>query len=177
MHLEYDYRTDIDKVIIEAKKYLNVDKYYYKRLERFSFNINDIIEFIFFIFHYFSGSINFSKKYYLIRFFYIFYIYINFISYKKSLITYKNAKIALVGYDILFPIELSFALEGLGIKTVSTNERMLPSFLNNHSYIIHTQFMVSDYFTKIIDSNPNYFIKKSISIGDVRSDYFFTKND
>jgi hypothetical protein len=44
---------------------------------------------------------------------------------QQKLLNFKDAKLALIGYDALFPLELSLALKKSGIKTVCVQERLL----------------------------------------------------
>ena len=98
-------------------------------------------------------------------------LYYGYLYYYYALQEFDNVKIAFVGYDILFPVGLSLALESKGIKTIGTQERLMTHFVNEDCYILDTQFTISNYVSSLMQSKPaSFFIKNYIPIGLIRSD-------
>ena len=85
--------------------------------------------------------------------------------------TFPNAKIVLVGYEILFPQIVSLVFESLSVKTVATQERFTASAIfENFPFIIDTYFASSDFGCKKIEQSANKFVNQCIPIGQVRTD-------
>jgi hypothetical protein len=98
-------------------------------------------------------------------------LYYSYLYYYNALREFDNVKIALVGYDVLFPVSLSLALERNGIKTIAVQERFIQPFHNNYFYVIDTQFTASNYISSLLQSKrESFFVNKYISIGLIRSD-------
>lgn len=57
---------------------------------------------------------------------------------------FTNAKLALAGYDWLFPRTLAFALSLLGIKICASQERVIIAFLPDNYLILDYYFVASD---------------------------------
>ncbi len=94
-----------------------------------------------------------------------------FEAYRTSLHRFENARIALVGYEMLFPAPLSLALESRGIHSVATQERLLASTCyRNWNYIVETYLVASKRVARQIESDPGKCVKTLIPIGLVRSD-------
>lgn len=68
---------------------------------------------------------------------------------QEKLLNFKEAKLALVGYDFLFPLELSLALKKSGIKTVCVQERILVSGFA-HKMIFDHYFSIGPQSTKLL---------------------------
>ena len=98
-------------------------------------------------------------------------LYYSYLYFYNAIREFDNVKIALVGYDVLFPIPLSLALESNGIKTIAVQERFIQPFQNNYSYVIDTQFTVSNYISSLLQSKEgNFAVSECIPIGFIRSD-------
>jgi hypothetical protein len=98
-------------------------------------------------------------------------LYYAYLYYYYALQEFNNIKIALVGYDYLFPLGLSLALETRGIKTISVQERSIASFLNDSHYIIDTQFVASKYISSLLQSKQERIsVNNYIATGLIRTD-------
>jgi len=98
-------------------------------------------------------------------------LYYGYLYFCDAVKEFENVKIALVGFDFLFPLPLSLALESRSIKTVAVQERFLAPFFNNVSYVIDIQFTASSYISSLLQSKQDYFsVSKCIPTGLVRSD-------
>jgi len=98
-------------------------------------------------------------------------LYYAYLYYYYAIQEFNNVKIALVGYDILFPVGLSLALETRGIKTISVQDRFICSFLNDSHYIIDTQFIASNYISSLSQSKQECIsVNNYIPTGLIRTD-------
>ena len=85
--------------------------------------------------------------------------------------SFPNAKIVLVGYEILFPQIVSLVFESLSVKTVAIQERFVASAIfENFPFIIDTYFASSDFVCKKIEQSANKFVNQCIPIGQIRTD-------
>lgn len=98
----------------------------------------------------------------------------HFINFKKSIVCFKQAKLALIGYDMLFPRHLSLALESEGIKTIATQERYFSStFYKNWCFIIDTYLVGSKYVCTILNKDSGKVVNSCINVGLNRTDTLF----
>ena len=95
---------------------------------------------------------------------------VRFLSTRELIKENYNAKLVLVGYDILFPAILSLAFESLKIRTVAIQERFLPTFFPNYPLLVDTYLCNSELVCKIIKKSNNKFTKNCIPCGQIRSD-------
>ncbi len=95
---------------------------------------------------------------------------VKFLSTKVLVKENYNPKLALVGYDILFPTILSLAFESLKIKTVATQERFLPTFFSHIFFSVDTYLCNSNLVCKTIKDANNKFVNNCIPCGQIRSD-------
>ena len=85
--------------------------------------------------------------------------------------SYPNAKIALVGFEILFPPVVSLIFESLSIKTVAIQERFFAAAIfENWPFIIDTYFASSDFSCQKIRQSERKFVNQCISCGQIRTD-------
>jgi hypothetical protein len=96
--------------------------------------------------------------------------YLLFMKYYNLLSVCRHTKIALVGYDCLFPPWVSMALQARGIKVVATQERFIQAFYPNLSLILDVYYVASNQVASKLRSNPNCCIGEIKSIGMVRND-------
>ena len=76
-----------------------------------------------------------------------------------------------MGYDLLFPVSLSLALESKGIKTIASQERFIPLFTNMYCYVLDTQFTTSNYISSLIkDRKDSFSVETVIPTGFIRTD-------
>jgi len=170
IHLEYD-NIDIEKTKARYKEYFGFEPYYMSLQDKVLVKSKNIIFKIIDCIHksliisIIKLQISLRSLYYMANFYY---------SYKyfdSALEDFENVKIALVGYDILFPLPLSLALEKRGIKTLAIQERFILPFYNNYAYLMDTQLTASNYISSLMQSKPaSFFIKNYKPIGLIRSD-------
>jgi hypothetical protein len=67
---------------------------------------------------------------------------------QEKLLYFKNVKLALVGHDILFPLELSLALKKADIKTVCVQERL--AAIETHKMIFDHYFILGPQVCEIL---------------------------
>lgn len=99
--------------------------------------------------------------------------YLQFRRYMTILGRFKKARIALVGYDILFPEILSLALERLNIKTFATQERLISSFSNSFTCILDTYLTCSEISEEYMRKKPCSYVHQYKAVGFVRSDILY----
>lgn len=173
IHLEYDTRPDIEFEKEKIKKYFKTDLIYYKRFSNNFFPWRDIINFIIKIFRTFKFSKykNIGKN--LLYYYIIFYAFVVFKRCLSSLEIYRGAKIALVGYEILFPKALALALESLNIKTIAISERFITGYHKIDTFMVNTLLSISESSSKIIKKSERFLAENIFPVGQVRSDHFF----
>ena len=173
IHLEYDYRVNIKLQKEKMKDYFNTNFIYYTFFTNTHFPLKSAISFIIKIF---LTIRIFNLKNIKNNLLYYYILLSSFFIFKRcceSLKIYKKAKIALIGYDILFPKALSLSLESLNIKTICVSERFIIPYINKHTFNFDTVFSISDSCSKkIIDSN-RLLANNIFPVGQVRTDHFF----
>jgi len=173
IHLEYDSRPDIELEKEKMKKYFKTNTIKYKRFFIGAISWKNIFSFIvktFQIKKFFQyNNVGNNIIYYGI----ILHAYMTFERYCNAIIPYKDAKIAIVGYEILFPKALALALENYNIKTIAISERHVSTLLNSYSFIINTLFSISEHSSKIIEKSDKFLINNVFPVGQVRTDHFF----
>tara|TARA_B110000008_G_scaffold276106_1_gene314817 strand:- start:1810 stop:3690 length:1881 start_codon:yes stop_codon:yes gene_type:complete len=173
LHLEYDKRVDVDKEIPHIKKYLSVDDFHYKKLIIGKIKYSTLIKLVFELISntkWFNRN-GFGNK--ILHITLISAMYSNFIKFKDSINSYSDSKIALVGYDMLFPIGLSLALEHYKIHTVAAQERLLPPITNDQAYILHTYLNISNFHVFDFGAEDDIYVKNRFAVGQIRTDHFF----
>jgi hypothetical protein len=100
----------------------------------------------------------------------VLYVYNQYNGYFRFLSKFKNAKIALVGYDILFPKVLSMALSAKGITTIATQERLVPGYYNNFNVMLDYYFVINESIKDRLYSSEASYVKTVVPIGPIRSD-------
>jgi hypothetical protein len=83
----------------------------------------------------------------------------------------KSLKVALVGYDFLFPCELSLALMLKGVRVCATQERLLLAFYPQTYMLFDYYFVAGDVVGK--RGLRNSVISHCVSVGLVRVDKLF----
>ncbi len=100
----------------------------------------------------------------------VLYVYNQYSGYFRFLSKFKNAKIALVGYDILFPKVLSMALSAKGIITIATQERLVTGYYNNFNVMLDYYFVLNESIKDRLYSSEASYVKTVVPIGPIRSD-------
>lgn len=173
IHLDLNEIKNIDLEKNRMKKYFQTDFIYYERLVNTYFPWYDVIKILNEILKKIIKS-KFKNLGHNILYYGI--ILKSFIVYKrycKSLEPYSSAKIALIGYEMLFPKALSFALETLKIKSICITERFQAQYKNNKTFLVHTLFSISNNSSKIINESERFFANNIFPVGQVRTDHFF----
>jgi hypothetical protein len=121
------------------------------------------------------GEIGLKKVLFFIRKdFVLFFVFVlnsvRLLSIKDLIRKNYSAKLVLVGYDILFPVTLSLVFESLKIRTVSVQERFLPTFFSHFSFLIDTYLCDSRLVCKAIDKSNDKFVNSCLPCGQIRSD-------
>jgi hypothetical protein len=99
---------------------------------------------------------------------------VSFLVKRNVLEKFVNAKIALIGYEMLFPPMLYLALESMKIKTVASQERFLAStFYENWPFMLDYYLCSSDFACKAIGYSKVKFINSCIPCGLVRTDFLY----
>jgi hypothetical protein len=176
-HIEYDKRANISSDRERAREYMRIDSIQYESLPSVSYKnfISSVVYFFLFICRNIRGFFSLEGAN-LSSIVGVAGLYLLYRKYFLATSSLKKTKIALVGYDILFPKGLSLALETHGIRTVAIQERIGAPFVNNLSYILDTQLTISSYVDTFIESKRNcFFIKSCIPVGQIRTDHFFDK--
>ena len=93
-----------------------------------------------------------------------------FLSIKDLIKKNFNAKLVLVGYDILFPKILSLAFESLKIRTIATQERFMPTFFSHFSFSLDTYLCNSQLICETIKTSNDKFVNNCIPCGQTRTD-------
>lgn len=96
-------------------------------------------------------------------------------AYHELMTPFKSAKLALVGYDFLFPKPLSLALSAWGIKTVSMQERFLSTIPNITSVLLDHYFVWGKINQEGLEKDPNSHVSSVSPAGPPRLDLFFDR--
>ncbi len=176
MHFEYDSRSDVVQEAEKMKKHFNVDSISYKEIVLGGVDWRSTLKLFVKLFANIKLSNSGNVASNVMYIFIVLIGYVKFTQYRGAMNQHKNAKIALIGYDTLFPCELSLALESFKVKTVAIQDRFDPIMRNITSYILDSQLTVSDFTSKILDSSNRFAVKNILPVGQVRSDHFFDKD-
>jgi hypothetical protein len=176
IHLEYEQITNIEFEKEKMRKYFKTDFIYYKKLINTHIPLFSAIRFIIKIFSTIKLFKYKNLKSNFIFYNIIFYAFVIFKRSRSSLEPYNGAKIALVGYEILFPKALALALDSLNIKTIGITERYLIGFTNNHTANINTLLSISEYTSGAIKKSDRFLVNSIFPVGQVRTDHFFDNN-
>ncbi|MFC1743997.1 hypothetical protein ACFL35_08385 [Candidatus Riflebacteria bacterium] len=108
----------------------------------------------------------------------IFFIYFSIQRNLKLISHFKNAKIALIWYEVLFCRLLSVALALKGIKTVATQERFLLTWKRDHGLNLDHYFVAGEVVKEQLQSCEDFFsIGNIFPIGLLRSDLIRDKSN
>lgn len=84
----------------------------------------------------------------------------------------RSAKMALVGYDYLFPVSFSMALQSLHITVIAVQERYIQAFYKFSKYIFDYYFISSSRITRALNSLVSCSVTHLVPIGMIRTDIF-----
>ena len=85
---------------------------------------------------------------------------------------FPNARLALLGYEYLFPVPLAYALQSRGVRVVATQERMMQCLIPGWTAILDEYFVHGEAARDAIGKNPLARINVVHPIGDVRVSEF-----
>jgi hypothetical protein len=100
----------------------------------------------------------------------------NFKMWCKSLEQYPALENVIIDYDILFPKELSLALESNNIKTISFQERPIISYNVNFGLIMDTYFSCGGIYHEYVLNNKSIICNKIINFGQWRTNFLSNNN-
>lgn len=121
----------------------------------------------------FLSSCRLIKKNYVL-FFVLLGASVRFMSCRNSLQEFSNAKVALVGYEVLFPPILAMALESIEIKTVAIQERfMAATFYSNFGFILDSYLCNSSFSKMKIKNSINKEVNRFYPVGQPRTDLLY----
>jgi glycosyltransferase involved in cell wall biosynthesis len=93
-------------------------------------------------------------------------------AYHELMAPFKSAKLALVGYDFLFPKPLSLALDTMGIRTVAVQERFLSSIPNITTVLLDCYFVWGRINQEGLAKDANSHVSSVFPVGPPRRDIF-----
>jgi hypothetical protein len=176
IHLEHDPRVNTEFEKNKMKKYFKTNFIYYERFRNTHIPWLAILHFIIKIF---TSIKLFKYKNLGSNLLYLYIVFFAFVIFKRCLRTlepYKSAKIALVGYQWLFPKALALSLESLNIRTIAIEDRFLNGYFNNQTFILDTQLSISHPATKKKTISERFLANNIIPVGQPNTDHFFDKN-
>lgn len=93
-----------------------------------------------------------------------------FTSFLDELAPYSKARLALIGYDYLFPKPLALALRSLGIATAAMQERFIQAFYEHFHFIADAYFVASTRVIRQLKEAPDCAVDHFYAIGMARQD-------
>jgi hypothetical protein len=105
-------------------------------------------------------------------------IYLRYRFYVQCMSKMKNARVAVVGYDLLFSTTLALALETLNVVTVGAQERYASPYQTDIGCILDHYLSASEHMKHVVEQNPRYAYASIKAIGQIRTDkiYEFQRN-
>jgi len=163
LHIEYG-------IFPNTQEYLSIEKYYIENELKYKIMPKLTLKMLF------LSTVSFMKKSKTIPMsstnMLILSLFANVEYYSKNLKLHKDVKLALVGYDYLFPKPLSLSLDISRIKTVAYQERYLSSFIGLGSVLIDIYFTWNKKISERMSKSVSTYIGESIPIGSVKLELF-----
>lgn len=88
--------------------------------------------------------------------------------FRDSFHRFEGVRIALLGYDSLYPIAAVVALQSMGIKVIANQERFIEAFYSHYTPILNLYFVHGEVVKKQFEKNKNTIIDDIVVIGDIR---------
>jgi hypothetical protein len=88
-----------------------------------------------------------------------------------ALVVFLNARLALLGYEYLFPVWLAYALQARGIRVVATQERFFHCLLPGWPVIIDDYFVHGEAAQQRLARNEFACIARTYPAGDLRTEW------
>jgi hypothetical protein len=92
-----------------------------------------------------------------------------------ALASFKNARLALLGYEYLFPVWLAYALQVRNVRVVATQERLMHSMFPNWTVILDDYFVYGEASRCALRKNRFAVIGKIHVVGDHRAAWLSRK--
>lgn len=89
--------------------------------------------------------------------------------------SFKNARLALLGYEYLFPVWLAYALQVRNVRVVATQERFIHSMLPNWTLILDDYFVYGEASRSALRKNNFAVIAKIHVVGDLRAGWLLRR--
>jgi len=86
-----------------------------------------------------------------------------------ALASFTNARLALLGYEYLFPVWLAYALQVRNVRVVATQERFIHSMLPNWTLILDDYFVYGEASRRALLKNRFAVIAKIHVVGDLKA--------
>ena len=99
--------------------------------------------------------------------------YVHLKRYDELLHPFKNARIALVGYDYLFPLVLSLVLKLRNIKIIAVQERFFHAYYPDSRFILDHYFCIGSASEEQLVKNMYSSINNIYPIGPIRADLLY----
>jgi len=93
----------------------------------------------------------------------------------KGLLVFPNAKIAIIGYDYLFPSWMSYAMQVRQIRVVAAQERLMLCFFPAWPLILDQYFVHGGKTIAALQNNPVVCVDTFVTSGDIRADLLMQK--
>jgi hypothetical protein len=88
-----------------------------------------------------------------------------------ALLVFSNARLALLGYEYLFPVWLAYALQARAVRVVAAQERFFHCLLPGWPVIIDDYFVHGEAAQQRLASNEFACIARTYPAGDVRTEW------
>ena len=167
-HVEYDHSIANNQKILNLYKKLKIKNVFFKEKNIIFFTRQ---MYIFFNYILKKGD-KILKTFDLHNVLLIFRIFYKFKSFEKELHRFPKAKLAIIGYDILFPKVLSLALESKKIKTLAVMDRSINADSNAANIITDNYLVPSRFFENLTRKKKYSLINKYYHTGIIRKNFF-----
>lgn len=97
-------------------------------------------------------------------------VWLLFRAYLRFLAGIPSLKVALVGYDWLFPIPLSLALQSAGVHVAAVQERYGQMKFQAFRFVADTYFVTSPYWVEEAGRAGNVVVDHAVAVGEYRTD-------
>ena len=159
----------------------NIDRelpFYFLSPQGLSNKLRPALQFGRFLVDHLADMLALARRHKLFAFILLSQIYSRYRFYLQSLDKMQNARVAVVGYDQLFPKTLALALGTLNIVTVAVQERYQGAHQTAYGVILDHYLVASEYIKHTIEKNPTFACASMKAIGQIRVDkiYEFQRN-
>lgn len=96
--------------------------------------------------------------------------YVQFLRGWKNLAVFDGVKVALIGFDYLFPTAQALALQARGIKVVAMQERFILTFHDSFHPVFDTYFVSGPRVSERLNALDFHWVGEALAIGLVRAE-------